>query len=272
MSSGVAALPAAAVSRRLAVEDVSSAGPQRGGGTTVDRQLREPLWRAIAAAAEVPGRRESWAQAVCLACVDTLDQVDAAILALRGGARSEEVLGASDPWAANLAELQYTVGEGPGVEAFGGGSPVLVSDLSVEQVRWPGFAQAALAVGVGAVFAFPLRFGAIALGTLELVRRRPGGLTSAERRDAALAADLATAALLRHTREAERAGHEFAPRPVASYQDVNVATGMLAAQLQITLDDAFARLRAHAFGRNRSVLDVARDLLERRIALDELAE
>jgi AmiR/NasT family two-component response regulator len=47
---------------------------------------------------------------------------------------------------------------------------------------------------------------------------------------------------------------------------------MLAGQLQITLDDAFARLRAHAFGRNRSVLDVARDVLERRISLDELAE
>jgi GAF domain-containing protein len=238
----------------------------------VDGQPREPLWRAIATAAEVPGRRESWAQTVCLACVETLEQVDAAILALRGRVRSEEVLGASDRLAAALAELQYTVGEGPGVEAFRTGSPVLVPDMSVEQVRWPGFADAALSVGAAAVFAFPLRFGAIKFGTLELIRRRPGGLTSAERRDTALAADLATAALLRHSREAERAGHDFAPRPIASYQDVNVATGMLAAQLQITLDDAFARLRAHAFGRNRSVLDVARDVLERRIALDELAE
>jgi hypothetical protein len=229
------------------------------------------LWRAIAAAAEVAGRRDTWAQTVCLACVDTLEQVDAAILALRGGGRSEEVLGASDPWAAKLAELQYTVGEGPGVEAFETGTPVLVADMSVEQVRWPGFADAALAVGAAAVFAFPLRYGAIKFGTLELIRRRPGGLASAERRDAALAAELATAALLRHTGEAERAGHDFAPRPIASYQDVNVATGMLAAQLQITLDDAFARLRAHAFGRNRSVLDVARDVLERRISLDELA-
>jgi GAF domain-containing protein len=238
----------------------------------VDGQPRERLWRAIAAAAEVPGRRDSWAQTVCLACVDTLKQVDAAILALRDGSRSEEVLGASDGWAAKLAELQYTVGEGPGVEAFGSGSPVLVPDLSAEQVRWPGFADVALAVGAAAVFAFPLRFGAIKFGTLELIRRRPGGLPSAERRDAALAADLATAALLRHTREAERAGHDFAPRPVASFQDVNVATGMLAAQLQVTLDDAFARLRAHAFGQDRSVLDVARDVLERRISLDELAE
>jgi AmiR/NasT family two-component response regulator len=57
-----------------------------------------------------------------------------------------------------------------------------------------------------------------------------------------------------------------------SYQDVNMATGMLAAQLRISLEDAFARLRAHAFSSGRSVLDVARDLLERRIPLDRLAD
>jgi hypothetical protein len=177
---------------------------------------------AVSRRLAVPGRRDSWAQTVCLACVETLEHADAAILALRGGSRSEGVLGASDPWAARLAELPYSVGEGPGVEAFGTGSPVLVSDLSVEQVRWPGFADAALAVGAAAVFAFPLRFGAIKFGTLELLRRRLGGLPSA--------------------------------------------------QLQITLDDAFARLRAHAFGLDRSVRDVAQDVLERRISLDELAE
>ncbi|HET6285267.1 MAG TPA: GAF and ANTAR domain-containing protein [Amycolatopsis sp.] len=238
----------------------------------MDGRHRAPLWRAIAAAEDVAGRRDSWAQTVCLACVRTFDRVDAAILALRGGSHAEEVLGASDPWAADLAEAQYTVGEGPGVEAFAAGSPVLVSDLRAEQVRWPGFAQAALDSGVVAIFAFPLRFGAIRLGTLELIRHGPGGLTSDELRDAALAADLGAAALLRQARTAEVEGHEFAPDPVRSFQDVNVATGMLAAQLHIGLDDAFTRLRAHAYGRNRSILDVARDVLERRMVLDELAE
>jgi hypothetical protein len=46
---------------------------------------------------------------------------------------------------------------------------------------------------------------------------------------------------------------------------------MLAARLRISLDDAFIRLRAHAFGQGRSVLAVARDVLDRRIQL-ELAE
>jgi hypothetical protein len=237
----------------------------------LDGQRRERLWRALAERTEIPGEN-GWAQAVCGVCVEAVRGVDAAILTLRGAARAQEVLGASDAWAAGLAELQYTVGEGPGVEAFAAGGPVLVPDLSDEQERWPGFAEAALAAGAGAVFAFPLQVGAIKLGTLEFVRRRVGGLPNGALSDAALVAELATAGLLRQAGAAEKTGHAFAPRPVTSFQDVNVATGMLAAQLKIGLDDAFLRLRAHAFGQGRSVLDVARDVLERRIALDELAE
>jgi AmiR/NasT family two-component response regulator len=122
------------------------------------------------------------------------------------------------------------------------------------------------------MFAFPLRVGAIKLGTLELVRRHTGDLTASAVHDAAVVAGLATAGLLRGISDAEQAGQTFTPRLVTSFQDVNVATGMLAAQMKIGLDDAFIRLRAHAFGQGRSVLEVARDVLERRIALEELAE
>jgi hypothetical protein len=225
----------------------------------------------IAERAEASGQ-DGWAQAVCVACVAALDRVDAAILALRGSVRVHEVVGASDPWAARVAELQYTVGEGPGVAAFTTGGPVLVPDVSGEHGRWPGFVEAALTEGAAAMFVFPMQVGAIRLGTLELLRRRPGGLSSGEMSDAALLAELATAGLLQEAREAEQAGREIGSRPVTSFRDVNVATGMLAAQLRISLDDAFIRLRAHAFGQGRSVLAVSRDVLERRIALDELSE
>jgi hypothetical protein len=241
------------------------------GGRALDGQRRQRLWRVIAERAELPGQ-DGWAQAVCVACVQALGQVDAAILALRGSTRAHEVIGASDAWAVRMAESQYTVGEGPGVEAFMTGSPVLVPDVSVEHDRWPGFIEVAVAAGAAAVFAFPLQVGAIRLGTLELLRRRPGGLPGGELSDAALVAELTTAGLLQQAGEAERAGREFEPRPVTSFRDVNVATGMLAALLRISLDDAFIRLRAHAFGQGRSVVAVARDVLERRIAVEELAE
>ncbi|MGC4956085.1 GAF and ANTAR domain-containing protein [Actinomadura citrea] len=232
---------------------------------------RRRLWHAIAERADVPGQ-DGWAQAVCVACVETLPRLDGAIVALRGDVRAQQVLGASDSWAAQLAETQYTVGEGPGVEAYVTGGPILIPDLGGEQERWPGFVRSAMAVDAAAMFAFPLQVGAIRLGTLELVRRRSGGLSTREVSEAVLLAELATIGLLEEAGEAERAGREFAPRPVTSFRDVNVATGMLAAQLRISLDDAFIRLRAHAFGQGRSVLAVARDVLDRRIRLEELAE
>jgi hypothetical protein len=158
------------------------------------------------------------------------------------------------------------------VDAFRTGGPVLALDVRAEQERWPGYVQAALAAGVGAVLAFPLQVGAIKMGTLEFLRQRSGGLTGTEVTFAALLAELTTAGLLRQAGAAEEAGHDYAPRTLTSFHDVNVATGMLAARLRIGLDDAFARLRAHAFATGRSVLEVARELQARRGALDELAD
>ncbi|AXB42406.1 hypothetical protein A4R43_07590 [Amycolatopsis albispora] len=234
---------------------------------------RDRLWRTIAEWAEPRGERPGWAQEICVETVAGFRGVDAAMLTLWTKAeRAQEILGASEDWAARVVETQYTVGEGPGVEALRGGGRVLVPDLRVEQVRWPGFAEEALGAGVAAMFAFPLRFGAIRIGTFELLRRAPGALAGEELTDAALAADLIAAGLLRQAERAERAGEDFEPRLVTSFEDVNVATGMLAARLQIGLEEAFARLRGHAFGQGRSVLEVARDVIDRRIALDELTE
>jgi hypothetical protein len=219
--------------------------------------------------AETPGAN-GWAQTVCVGSVEILDSVDAATVTLRSTSRAQELLGASNEWVAGLGQTQYTLGEGPGVEAFTTGGPVFVADLAERQNRWPGFAEAALALGVAAVFAFPLQVGGIGLGTLELFRRHPGSLPAAVVDDAALLAELATSALLDQAVQVERGEAHWA-RPFTSYEDVNMATGMLAAQLRISLDDAFARLRAHAYTTNRPVVEVAQDVLRRRIPLDELS-
>lgn len=235
----------------------------------MDAGERERLWRAIAARADRPGD-EWWARAMCEACVEVMP-VDAAILMLRATPRAQALLGASDTWASELAELEYTVGEGPGVEAYTDADSVLIPDLNLDQMRWPGFADAALSRGVGSVFAFPLTVGAIRLGTLELVSRGHRPLPQETLTDAAVMAEFATAALLHGAGMAELEGREYEPRLVTSFHEVNVATGMLAARLRIGLDDAFARLRAHAFSEDRPVLDVARDVLARRITLDLFA-
>jgi len=236
----------------------------------VDDRRRQSLWRAVADDLGTPGQHD-WAQQVCQLCVDEVDGIDGAALTLRATARAQDLLGASDDWAGLLDQQQYTLGEGPGVQAFEDTTAVLVDDLSCEEERWPGFADAAQAAGAGAVFAFPLRSGGIRVGTVTFYRRRPGPLTSGAAADATLLADLITLALLERAEHADRAGIDWIRNP-GSYQDVNLATGMLAARLSIGLDDAFLRLRAHAFRQARPILDLARDVLTDRIDINELNE
>ena len=47
------------------------------------------------------------------------------------------------------------------------------------------------------------------------------------------------------------------------------ATGMIAAQLDDTIANALARLRAAAFASGRSMYDIAQDVVERRVRFDE---
>ncbi len=230
----------------------------------MDGQRRNRLERMIAERTE----RSEWPQALCAVCVRALPGMDAAALVLRSDTRAQEMVGASDGWAVLIEELQYTLGEGPAVEAYRGGGPVLAGDLGAEQGRWPGFAGAAAEQGLAAMFAFPLQIGGIRLGTLDFYRRRPGGMPAESIVDAALLADLATLALL----EDELVDDENGLWMEVSYQDVHLATGVLAAKLRIGLEDAFVRLRAHAFAERRSLLEVSRDVLDQRLALDRLAD
>jgi hypothetical protein len=195
-------------------------------------------------------------------------EIDAAALTLRTRSRAQELLGASDEWAASLEELQYTLGEGPGVDAFRRGRPTLITDLVADGERWPTFAAEAADAGLRAAFAFPLRVGAIRFGTLDLYRRDPGGLTVAVLADAATLAEMVTGAVLDRVGASMRATAPDPLRSAVTYQDVNVATGMVAGQMAISLDDAFVRLRAHAFAGGRSVLEVARDVIARRLRLN----
>jgi hypothetical protein len=59
-----------------------------------------------------------------------------------------------------------------------------------------GLRQAACQAGAAAIFAFPLRIGAIRAGVLGLYRERPGPLTACQLGDALIFADAATVLLL----------------------------------------------------------------------------
>ncbi|WP_025351078.1 ANTAR domain-containing protein [Nocardia nova] len=215
-----------------------------------------------------PRHAEDWGRTVCVACRDALGGVDSVALVLHGTGALVDLLGCSDSFAEQIEDAQIVVGEGPGRTAFMTGTTVWVTSEPGAFERWPMFAREADRLGIGAVVALPLRVGGIRFGSLDLYRRGPGAVPVRAEADAILLAELISYTLI----------EDFALRepdadPLATtHRDVNVATGMIAAQLGISLDEAFLRLRAFAFSSERPLLDVARGILERRVDLDGAAE
>ncbi len=108
--------------------------------------------------------------------------------------------------SAELEELQFTLGQGPGIDAAAG-APVLVADLAAEAARRPVFVPAATGLGVRAVFALPLRIGAIGVGTLLAHRTIPGPLVDGALTDAfALAGAITLLLVHRQSTGTGRAG------------------------------------------------------------------
>lgn len=102
---------------------------------------------------------------------------------------------ASDSLAMRFEQLQTDIGEGPCLAAHHSGSPVVESDLST-CTTFPLFAGPAVAAGLAAVFAFPLKQGQTPLGALGLYRDSPGLLDAQATRTAQILADVAAAYLL----------------------------------------------------------------------------
>jgi hypothetical protein len=178
---------------------------------------------------------------------------------------------ATDEVASVIEERQFTLGEGPCVDATTSLSPVLVADLRDPgegvQRRWPAFLDAAEGVGVRAAFAFPLRIGALALGAMDLYRTTPGGLSAEQLRAALLTADTLALRLLDLRQELE--DEEDGRAPAAYRLEVHGAAGMLTVQLGVGIDAALAHLRATAFATDRPVEAVAADIIAGRLRLDQ---
>jgi diguanylate cyclase (GGDEF)-like protein len=102
---------------------------------------------------------------------------------------------ASDASALRLEKLQTEMAQGPSILAYHSGEAVLAPELAAD-TRFPRFGPAAVASGLAAVFAFPLRHGAGRLGALDLYRDRVGSLDSAEMVAAQTLADVAAAYLI----------------------------------------------------------------------------
>lgn len=203
---------------------------------------------------------------LCLVAAEITEMSGAGIMAFAGDLPRGSVC-TSDQVAALIEDLQYTLGEGPCVDAHNLGEPVAEADLADPTVvRWPVFAVPAVAGGARAVFGFPIRIGAIRLGALSLYREAPGGLSDDQHADALVMADVAARAIL------SRQAHAPPGALAAEIEDgadfhlvVHQAAGMVSIQLDISVGEALLRLRAHAFATEVPLAQIAQDVVDRRL-------
>jgi hypothetical protein len=176
----------------------------------------------------------------------------------------------TDGVAAYLDDLQFTLGEGPSLDAHACGEPVVAPDLTAPSfARWPAFGPLAVRAGPRAVFAFPLRIGAVRLGAVTLIRDAPGPLDDTEFADALAVAVVAARTILALQADAPPGSVAVELEQNANFHFVvHQAAGMVSIQLDAGVTEALVRLRAHAFLTQRSIDDVSRDVVDRRLRLD----
>lgn len=176
----------------------------------------------------------------------------------------------SDNVSALIEDLQYALGEGPCLDAYDQDRPILEPDLDDPSIaRWLAFAGPALDAGARAVFGFPLRVGAVRLGALDLYRDRPGPLSDHQHADALVMADVTARAIL--VLQADAPPGRLAATLMAGadlHYAVHQASGVVAAQLDISVAHALVRVRAYAFGNDLPLAEVAEDVVARRLRFD----
>ena len=204
-----------------------------------------------------------------LACGQALSGIGAAVSISPAGGELNEPILATGSTAEELEELQYTLGQGPYRDVGGVTGPVLVADLGgvVATQRWPAFAAAATRRGVRGLFVFPLRSGAAALGALSVYREQAGLPAAGELADGLDFADAVTALAL-HEHDATTDAEQAIDLAFTSGRAVvHQAAGMISAGSRVSIADALALLRGHAYTTGRELHEVAGDIVAGRLRL-----
>lgn len=195
-------------------------------------------------------------------CVEVLDVGAAGILlaAPEGDLR----LMASSSEAMRVLELfELQAHEGPALDCYRTGEPVVNQDLRAANGRWPRFAPEALAAGFLSVHALPMRLRGTVIGALNLFHVASGEMRPPDIAVAQALAAVATIAILQHraAREAQTLNEQLNVA-LNSRVVIEQAKGMVAERLGLDMEQAFARLRTHARNHNLRLADVARDVIE----------
>jgi len=203
-------------------------------------------------------------------CVEALDVDSAGVMLTSPGGELQVVASSSDTMRGlELFELQSD--EGPCVDCFRSGAPIVNVELAGSDVQWPIFAPRAVADGFHSVHALPMHVRGTTVGALNLFRIAQGTLGADDVLVAQALADVATIAIIQHEAAVDAAvlnvqlGEALNSRII-----IEQAKGRISEASGRDVDESFQRLRNHARNHNLRLTELARDVVTGKTAVVRL--
>jgi GAF domain-containing protein len=205
-------------------------------------------------------------------CVELVDASEAGIMLADMDGTLRYVASSSERMRlVELFELQQD--QGPCLDAYRGGTPVLCGTTLEANMRWPRFASQFRDAGFTSVSALPMRLRTDVIGVLNLFSSTPGPLGPEDQMVAQALADIATIAILQ-----ERTLHDAhivtsqLEAALESRVVIEQAKGIVAERAHVSIDAAFALLRGFARSHNRLLSQTAREVIDGTLTADALTQ
>ncbi len=157
-----------------------------------------------------------------------------------------------------LEVLEAEQDEGPCVDCYRRGEPVIGLDLGSPDSPWPRFAPRAVEAGYLSVHALPMRLRGRTIGALNMYRCERGRMIEPDVVAAQALADVSTIAILQHSAVLDaQVLNQQLQHALNSRIVVEQAKGVVAERAGLDMEASFARLRRHARNHSMRLAEVA---------------
>ncbi|SDU76734.1 GAF domain-containing protein [Jiangella alkaliphila] len=190
-------------------------------------------------------------------------QADAAGLMLADQRGQLQVLACTSDQVRVLELFELQNSEGPCLDCFTTGEPVVNVDLADVATRWPRFHAATADSGFRSVHSLPMRLRGQIIGAMNLFCTHQSTLSDDDITVGQALCDVATIGLLQE--RTMRQGEVLAEQLQGALNTrvlIEQAKGVLAERLNLALEDAFTLMRAHARRSQQRLTDVARTVID----------
>ena len=203
-------------------------------------------------------------------CIEAVDVAATGIM-LASGDGELRVLASSSEAMRVLELFEAQANEGPCVDCYRGGQPVVNVKLAEADGRWPRFAPQAVRAGFRSVHALPMRLRGLTIGALNMFRTEEGRMQEADLVAAQALADVATIAILQHraVSDAQQLNQQLT-EALTTRVVIEQAKGVVAENAGVDMEQAFALLRRHSRTNNLRLIDVAQAVSTKTLSVESL--